>query len=141
MKKVVSIILCIIILSGMALMPCMADDTAGAVQPIYNVIADMTASLSLSSAGLATCTGTTTVMSDSLNVRLSVSLQKYTAGGWQNVALWSKSGVRNVELEKYWNVSESGRYRTCVTVSVYNANDMQLDYAVGYSPEKVYTAP
>ena len=137
MKKIISMILCIVILLSMTSITCMADDTAGEVQPIYNVITEMSASLSLSGTGLATCAGSTTVISDTLSVRLSVALQKYTAGGWQNVTLWSTSGIRLVGLEKYWNVSESGRYRTCVTVSVYNANDMQLDYAIGYSPEKV----
>ena len=104
---------CVPISAGAAI----RDDAS--VQPMYLYTSDVTAKLTISSSGNASCTGKIYAWSDSSNIAITVALYKQTDAGWTKVTDWGKSarGVDHLTISESYSV-DAGTYKVVVTGTV-----------------------
>lgn len=89
------------------------------VQPMYLYTSDVTAKLTISSSGNASCTGKIYAWSDSSNIAMTVVLYQQTDAGWKKVADWrnSATGVDHLTISESYSV-DAGTYKVVVTGTV-----------------------
>lgn len=109
------------------------------VSPQFTAILSMSAGLSISSSGKATCSGSVTPASNTYKADMTVSLQKYKNNGWVTIKSWSDSGTgyAGVAIEAHYYVT-SGKYRVCTSVSIYNSSGKLLESESFCSEERTY---
>lgn len=134
-RKLCSIISLILILSSLLILPASAADTEEeiTVTPRYVNIALMNASGKIDSNALAYCYGYVETANTSYTINLSMSLQRYKNGEWNNVKTWTTSGTGTAEMGKYWYVTSGYYYRTGVTATVYTSGGSYVESATTYS--------
>lgn len=116
-----------------------ASTKSGIMSPQFTAILSMSAGLSISSSGKATCAGSVTPSSDTYTADMTVSLEKSTSNGWSTIKSWTGSGTGyvGVAIEAYYYVT-SGTYRVCTTVNIYNSSGTLLETESFYSAERKY---
>jgi hypothetical protein len=110
-------------------------DAAGDYGVRYSGIQSLSASLDISGAGLADCTGSVTLSNNTYRVYLTVALEQLTGGGWSTVTYWMSfgTGYAGTYLAQSYYVS-SGTYRVRSTATVFNAQGGFVEQGTVYSP-------
>lgn len=95
----------------------------------YKAITDITAEVSISSDGVATCHGVARTTSTDYSCILTMELQRKVKGSWEPVYTWEKEGSLSASLYKDYAVTSGYYYRVYVTVEVYDEDGTLLDDA------------
>ena len=129
------------------LMSCLAPGSLAAnedeykeveiVEPRYEVIAHISASLNISSSGRASCAAATTLL-PGYTVELTAELQQKDGSRWETIRDWETSGSNRVEVSGPWYVMPGYSYRLKVTVTVYDSNGNFVEAPVEYSKVQEY---
>lgn len=107
----------------------------------YTNLSSISASIAVSSNGIASCTGNVTV-SKNLNSRVYISLLKSSSSGaYSRINVWAQSysGKGLKSLTKSMNVSKGYKYRIKVEVRIYNSAGSVIETAETYSAIVNYT--
>ena len=101
----------------------------------YRLINSLTASLSISSSGTATCKGSVTPLKSSYGSSLTMTLRQKINGVWKDIKTWSKSGtgISGTTNNQTHSVS-SGTYILHLSGTVTNVGDKETGTL--NSPEK-----
>lgn len=108
-----------ILASGMAVM------AADVPTPYYNATAKISASLSISSSGLASCGGSIRLSDSSCYANLTLQLQKYTSNGWSPVYTWTQSNATSISGSRY--VTSGYNYRVICSANVYTSSGTYVE--------------
>ena len=96
--------------------------------PLYTVLANVSATLSISSTGMATCSGSAKTFDSDYVIELSMDLIKYDQD--ETIKSWSTSGKTSVSLsKKNWYVAKGHDYQVVVTAKVYDTNNRLVETA------------
>lgn len=129
-KRMLCLLLAVVLLtSGISVF---ADD---GISPYYTGTATISASLSISTSGKATCTGKIHLYS-SYTATLTVKLQRYENGYWSTVKSWSTSD--STSLSKSYYVTSGYSYRVVTSASVYNSSGKYVEGPSATSATKSY---
>lgn len=129
LKRVLCLLLAAVLLtSGIS---AFASDVA----PYYTGTSSISSSLSISTAGKATCTGSIRLYS-SYTANMTVKLQRYTNGYWSTVQSWSGSGVSTISKSYY--VTSGYYYRVVTAASVYDSSGKYVEGPTMLSTTKYY---
>ena len=91
------------------------DDT---VSPLYLYTRKVTASLSISDGGKATCYGYVRANSSGGSISITITLYRQSGKSWSKVTSWSTSGTSQIlDIEKTKQVTE-GTYKVVLTGNV-----------------------
>ena len=130
-KRLLCLLLSVTILaSGMVVM---AADTP---TPYYDATASISASLTISTSGLASCGGSVTLSDSSAFATLTMKLQQYTSSGWTTIEPWSTSTSTRLSKTKY--VTHGYYYRVVTSANVYDANGHYVESPSVTSASKYY---
>lgn len=134
MKKIISIILAVLTVCVLAT-PALAA-AKDPVDPQYQHITSLYATINIDSTGLATCSGAIRAR-EVTPVEIVVQLQQYKDGIWRTLQTWTNSGSFYASEVGYYYVMKGYTYRTKVTGFIYDANGMIIESASG-SHQKTY---
>lgn len=144
MRKFVSAVLVLAVLFSMICTPISAQTQEstyedGQITPRYTYIGSITAGLTISTSGLATCSGTI-VLGNSHPSTITVNLQQYVQGSWVTIESSSKSFTGNGTKKQLdqWYVYSGHSYRNLVEVEIFDSNGNCIEYESGASPTKLY---
>lgn len=122
MKKILSFILaCILMLSLMALPAYAAGEDTNdlpIIQPRYTYLANAWAGLNPTGGGWYNVTGGAGSTHATMNIKVTVKLQKYDAG-WQDLATWTGENFFDATAGGPWYICTSGTYRTKMYAEIY----------------------
>ena len=107
------------------------------IEPRYEVISFISATLSISGAGKADCHSSVRVKSG-YSVDLKAELQQNKGSGWSTIHDWAASGKNRVEVMGPWYVLSGYSYRLKVTATVYDSNGNFVEAPVEYSKVQEY---
>ena len=114
MKRLLCVLLSVALLaSGMSVA---ATDIP---TPYYSGTDRITAGLSISSSGLASCSGSIGLSYSSYSATLTMKLQQYTSDGWTTIGSWSTQTTR---LSKSQYVLHGYYYRVVCSANVYDGS-------------------
>ena len=120
MKKAVSIITAI----------CLIISLATPVLARYQYIDRISANLTISSSGTATCDGLVTSISAGGNGEVTVTLERFVNGSWTYVNSWTTTGRALYTTGTHSQSVTSGFwYRVVVVGKVYNSSGTLLETA------------
>ena len=139
MKKTISLILCLVLvcsvlsISAFALQP--EDNNPEPLNPEYTRVTMIAAGLTISSDGIATCSGTVDPIYSTDTITLIVRLQYWTGTRWANYCSWetTESGPL-VDLYETQSVSAGYSYRVRVSAECVAASgdESETVYANSY---------
>ena len=139
MKKVLSLLLCLLVLSVTYSPATQAAQMPPVVapqdySPQFTHISIIVPNFSIGSLGRAVCAGIGRLYTSSQTVEVTVALQRLDGDTWKEVKSWTESapGIPGVNMERIHYVT-SGTYRVCVTVKAYSASGTLLETASAYS--------
>lgn len=132
MKKIVSRVLCLLMVfsvlaasgTAFAAPPELSTPAAGEIEPRYEDINLLSASLTIDDLGKATCTS---IAKGSAYSKLELTMTLYDENG--SVKTWTNEAIHSVSLSENWYVPSGHTYHLEVSVSVYNARGILIDYA------------
>ena len=104
--------------------------------PYYDATARITASLSISTSGLASCSGAITLSDSSCSASLTMKLQQYTSSGWSTIETWSTSNSTRLSKTRY--VTSGYYYRVVTSANVYNSSGKYVESPSATSTSKYY---
>ncbi len=123
MKKKLSLILACILLLSLAALPAYAagKDTNNppTVQPQYTYLANAWAGLNPTGGGWYNVTGGAGSTHATMNIKVTVSLQKLGYYGWENLATWTGENFFDASAGGPWYICTSGTYRTKMYAEIY----------------------
>ena len=126
-KKALCILLTLIVLLSVTA-PAVAA-TPETVQPYYTYVKSLDADLTISSNGIATCSGGVASTS-ALSVKAVCELQVYKQGEWKTLKSWSDTGTATADiLDKQYTVETGYMYRVLTTGYVYSTSGSTLETA------------
>ena len=132
MKRVICTVLVFCLLLSVCV-PCFAEETQPAVSPRYAYINDFNYSLSISSAGVATCKASCIARSASYKVRVNCYFQYYNNGQWSSYKLFTNTNNYLASVNGQANtISGITSYRIKVVFTIYDSADNQLESATYY---------
>lgn len=139
-KYVTTALLCVLTFCSMAL-PARAATTVydvgsasvGVVEPQWETIAVIDASLTISSKGRASAYASTTTASIKQKAVIDIDLQQYDAdtGKYVTIQSWNGEDWGGAEASGIWYVVD-GMYRTKNTVKTYNASGLLQETVTVY---------
>ena len=92
--------------------------------PYYDATASITAGLTISSSGLASCSGSIMLSSSGNSATLTMKLQQYTSSGWTTIGSWSTQTTR---LYKNQYVVHGYYYRVVCSANVYSSSGTYIE--------------
>lgn len=123
MKKRLSLILaCILMLSLVAFPVYAADEEAHnppIIQPRYTYFVNAWAGLKPTGGDWYNVTGGAGSTYATMNIKVTVSLQKFGDSGWEDLAVWTGSGHYNATAGGPRYICTSGTYRTRMYAEIY----------------------
>lgn len=142
MKKATSILVCCVLLIS-----CLAPNVFALeekpfleqdeIEPRYEIVGIITASLNISDSGRADCTATVHVPSG-YRVELLAELQQKDGGRWETIHDWEASGSIRISVSGPWYVVPGYSYRLQVTATTYDSDGNFIEAPVEYSPISDY---
>ncbi len=97
--------------------PSFAAERRSEISPAYSYTKKVSATLSISTEGIATCGGSVKAMASS-RISLTMTLYKKAGNVWSKVTSWSTSGTGiTLKLQKTYAVSK-GTYKVAVAGTV-----------------------
>lgn len=106
-------------------------------EPRYEVIAYITASLTISSSGRANC-GASAEVPPGYRIELLAELQQKKGNTWTTIHDWDSSGGDYAEISGPWYVMPGYSYRLKVTVTTYDSMGNFVEAPVEYSKVQEY---
>lgn len=119
-----------ILTSGMTVM---ATDTA---TPYYDATTRISASLTISSSGLASCSGTIRLSDSSCYANLTLKLQRYENHAWTTVYTWTENDATSISGSRY--VTSGYYYRVVHSANVYSSSGKYIESPSVTSSSKYY---
>ena len=107
------------------------------IEPRYEIISVITASLNISDSGRADCYSAVKVPTG-YKVELLAELQQNNGGRWETIRDWEASGSNRVSVSGPWYVMPGYSYRLKVTVTAYDSNGNFIEAPVEYSATRDY---
>lgn len=104
--------------------------------PYYDATASITAGLSISTSGLASCSGTIRFSDASASATLTMKLQQYTSSGWSTIGSWSTASATSLYKTQY--VTHGYYYRVVTSANVYNSAGSYVESPSATSASKYY---
>lgn len=139
MKKLLAITMMVSLLLTLAIMPAQAAVvSAPDVELMALYYRNAGATLSISGGGNATCTGKIEgIVGTTTSCSISLYLQKYENGDWEDVAMWTDSANSvSLTLTRSLGVDSGYKYRTKAICYAYSGSKME--YVTRYSSEVRY---
>ena len=123
-NKLFQRLICFLVVSAMLAsgMVAMASDVP---TPYYDSTASISAGLSISSSGLASCSGRIRLSESSCYANLTLQLQKYTSNGWSPVYTWTQSNATSISGSRY--VTSGYNYRVICSANVYTSSGTYVE--------------
>lgn len=141
MKKTISLIIVATILLSLGSQAFASTKIENAdITPMWATLVNVSASLSINSLGIATCSGAMGLNDNSgdYKSRLIIELQKLDSFGyWNTIASWSKEGGVVCANDTYRAVS-SGTYRVKSTGEVYDSDGNFIESGTAVSLKRTY---
>lgn len=127
----------------LALMVALLTVTASAsceseIKPCNVDIGALTASLNIDSNGKTSCGSFVRARTSTNKVYLTMTLQRSSGSGWENVKTWSTSGTYSAALAEEKYVVSGYTYRVKVTASAYTSSGTFVEQLTIYSGERSY---
>lgn len=140
-KNLICLLLVLCFLASMGTVFAAEPETPIEPDPLepYVGLRSASGAISISSSGIATCTGTANLY-NGYTAEVTVTLQRRIGSIWYDYANWSGSGSSPVVVSNSTSSSiPSGyKYRTYVYITVYDANDNIVETADTWSGTKSY---
>ena len=139
MKKLFTIAMMVSLLLTVAVMPAQAAVVPGEqIMPMAMYYRDARATLSISSVGIASAEGKITgIAGTTTSCSISLYLQRYENGDWEDVAMWTDSAnAVSLTLTKPLAVDSGYKYRAKAICYAYSGS--QMEYVTRYSSEVYY---
>lgn len=118
MKRIIAIVLSLIMLV------CFAGSALASIT--YIGTSSISANLSISSLGIATCKGKVTLYSG-YTADLTVELYRVSGSTETMIKSWTKSGSGTIVLSKPYAVYSGYQYYTKTTAIVYNSSGVEVE--------------
>jgi len=140
-KRLVSVLLATMLL---AVWVCAAADTGDktldGVSPFYQYTENLTAILTIDSAGNATCSGKITPKDSSYSCSITVKLQRGNGSSWTTVATWTGSGqgYAGASAGGTKKISSGYNYMVSVTTDVKNSSGSVIEQPSKNSAVRTY---
>lgn len=136
MKKMLCVVMAIYLLFSISI-SCFAAEQL--VSPRYAYIDDCSYSLTISSAGTATCKASCSAPTAAYKVRVNCYYQYYNDAKWSSFKFWSGTGYAYASINEQANtISGITNYRIKVVFTIYDSSDNQLE-TVTYYDYATYT--
>lgn len=129
-QKTLKRLLCVLLV--MAVLTSGVTVAAADIMPYYDATSRITASLTISSSGLASCGGTIRLSDSDCYANLTLQLQRYTSNGWSPVYTWTESDATNISGLRY--VTSGYYYRVICNANVYTSSGTYVE-----SPSATHT--
>lgn len=110
----------------------LGTDLGDEMTPRYAYTDDIYSSLSINSAGAASCSSSATAISPSYEVNLTMTLQRYD-NGWKTVKEWDGSNDWSASLSGTWYVVSGYDYRVEAKATIKNTSGKTLETATVHS--------
>lgn len=92
--------------------------------PYYDATSRISAGLSISSSGLASCNGSIVLSGSGNSATLTMKLQQYTSSGWTTIGSWS---TQSSLIYKNQYVYHGYYYRVVASANVYSASGTYIE--------------
>lgn len=131
MKRILCVALVICTLLSISV-PCFASEEQ-AVSPRYTYIKNAYYSLTISSAGVATCEANCQSVNSSQKVRVQCYYQYYNSSKWSSFKYWADTAYYAAEVNEQANtISGITSYRIKAVFTIYDSAGNQLETATYY---------
>lgn len=131
MKRVISIILTVCLLLSFSI-SCFAEEVNNGPMPRYAYISGYNYSLTINSAGTATCTASCST-DGYYNIQIKCYYQYHDGTQWCSFKFFPASGYCYTSLNKQANtISGFTRYRIKVVFTIFDSSNNQLESATYY---------
>lgn len=142
MKKTTSILVCCVLLVSFLAPNVFALDEQPFIgqeelEPRYEIISIITATLNISDSGRADCYSSVNVPTG-YRVELTAELQQKSGGKWNTIHDWEASGTNRISVSGPWYVVPGYSYRLQVTATTYDSDGNFIEAPVEYSPISDY---
>lgn len=131
-KKRTRMLIAVLVLSlvvGMVPADAAQINNESEIQPCYIDLAQIAASINISAAGKATCTGYATTYFNTDEIRMTLYLQRLEDGKWVTVKYWNGIGHKGLTMEAYRYVVPGYYYHTLTMVSIYDSAGKYIEGA------------
>lgn len=114
--------------------------TLPSIKPLYEEILWFDSSIDISSSGYANCMSDIEVNTSSLEIDLTMSLQRSSNNGrtWSTVKTWNTSDYGSAALEEGWFVLSGYSYRVKATAEIYDESGDLIEEESVASPVEEY---
>lgn len=121
MKRGLTFILACILMLSLAALPAYAAevDTAPVIQPRYTYLANAWAGLKPTGGGWYNVTGGAGSTHGTMNIKVTVSIQKLGDSGFENLDTWYGEGFYSASAGGPRYICTSGTYRTRMDAAIY----------------------
>lgn len=109
---------------------------SNAVEPRYVGLWELSASLSISDSGKATCGGSCKIRLG-YSADLTIELEQRTGSTWETICTWTEDGAKSF-FEKTVYVVSGYDYRLTVSADVYNSSGTIIESSVVNSNQVFY---
>lgn len=124
MKRKLSLFMACVLTISLLAIPGFAASEDTYEPPIikeeYTYLANAWAGLTPTGRGWYDVTGGAGSTYATMNIKVTVTLQKMALGGWQNIATWAGSGSFSASAGGSRYIASSGTYRTKMYAAIYN---------------------
>ena len=132
MKRVITIVLTLLLLTSLCI-PCFAQEEQPTISPRYTYINSSSCSISISSAGSATCKASCTATSAAYKVKVACYFQYGNNGSWYSIRLWDDTDYLKASVnEQATIVRPYTSFRVKAVFSIYDSSDNLLETATSY---------
>lgn len=131
-KQRTRILIAVLVLSltvGMVPAAAVQTNDESAIQPCYIDLYQIAASINISTAGKATCTGYADTYKTTDEIRMTLYLQRLENGTWVTIKYWQDSGYDDLTMSKYWYVVPGYYYHTLTMVAIYDSAGKYVESA------------
>ena len=127
MKRIITLLLVIAMLSALAVPALAAVPESAAVSPRYAYIQTNNVNLTINqNTGVATCTSSCYATSG-YTIKIECKLQRYTGSSWITLKVWTASADRYASLSGTYTVASGYTYRVYTTFRIYNSAGTLLE--------------
>ncbi len=137
MKKRLSLILACILMLSLAALPAYAADKGTnnppIIQPRYTYLANAWAGLNPTGGGWYNVTGGAGSTYGTMNIKVTVSIQKLGYYGWENLDTWYGEGYYSASAGGSRYICTSGTYRTKMYAEIYKEDGTLGETEIAFS--------
>lgn len=136
MKRILSLMLAAVLSLSFGVTASAQEQEQTPIMPRYTYIANTVVDISINTATNVTSNyASSTLYDDSLELQITLKLQRYNNSKWNTVKTWTASGMGRTVIDKNWAVVSGYTYRAYATFSVYDSNGNLLESVSSYNSE------